>query len=408
MFFSLAGAAEYWNEEVKLRYAGYIVSGFLKEASANGYVTAEEYVQMRKCLLAIDSSYQAECSQILYLLSPVYECQEEEKIEKYYAKRNIRKAIAIEKVSMEEEKAQGDFQEFNTAALLAGNNEAIYVPLPEEAVTEEWIEAVMPVQKIYTGEALVTLCRVNRGGSVQYVEADPVVLHAPGTYKTELRLQGRGIGVFLTVTVYQRSISCDSGHSYANTKDRIAYYEETGVMAECPYCAEIPEWMEPSEPIMDMAIGTPLSETGLSACLYYKDGRKEVVFPGDDDWQDDYDAGYYGMQLVTVCYKGRTACQVTVITKGGTCQNCGKECKNRCYADYKEQPFCNSCLAEMPVYTGTAAVSEYVAGEELFLQAWETEGRYILQQGSSLHVSVKSLGKTILVKETSIRSRAGE
>lgn len=408
LFFSLVGTAEYWNENIKLRYAEYIVSEFLNEASAHGHVTAEEYEQMSKRLLMVDSSYQAECSQILRILSPVYEYQEESEFEKYYAKRNIRKAIAIEENSVIGEKAQGDFQEIANADLLAGSNGTLYVPLPGEVVAEESIEAVMPEQKVYTGEKLVTLCRVNRGGTMQYVEAEPVALHIPGTYKIELSLQGKRLGIFLTVTVYQRDIICGAGHSYANTKDRIVYYEENGVEAECPYCIEIPERIELSETIVYATIGTSLSEMGLSARAYYRNGKEETVLPGCDGWQDDYDSGYYGIQLVTVSYKGRTVCQLTVITKGGVCQNCGRECSNRCYADYKAKPFCSRCLMEMPVYTGTTTILEYMAGEEVFLQAWEAEGCYILQQGSSFQITVNRLGKRILIKEAVIRSRMGE
>lgn len=407
LFFSLVGIAERWNEEIKLRCAEHIVSGFLSEASAHGYVTVEEYEQLKKRLLMVDASYQAECGQILRLLSPVYEYQEEAEFEKYYAKRNIRKAIVIKEDSVLEEKVQGSFQEFDNASLLSGSNGILYVPLPEEALAEE-VEAVIPEQKVYTGETLVTLCRISRGETMQYVEAEPIALDVPGTYKTELLLQGKGIGVFLTVTVYQRTILCDAGHSYANTKERIAYYEKSGVVAECPYCAEIPEQIKLSEKIVYTTIGTPLSETGLSARVYYKNGQEETVLPGCDKWQDNYDSGYYGMQLVTVCYKGRIVCELTVITKGEKCKNCGRECRNRCYIDYKELPFCNRCLAEIPVYTGTAVVSEYMVGEEAFFQAWETEDCYILQKGSSLWVTVKNLGERILTKETVIRSRAGE
>lgn len=408
LFFSLIGVTERWNKDIKLRCAEYIVSGFLSEASAHGYVTVEEYEQLKKQLLMVDSSYQTECRQILRLLSPMYEYQEELEFEKYYAKRNIRKDIAIEEDSAIEEKVQGNFQEFDNALLLSGINGILYVPLPEEAVEEKRVEAVVPEQKVYVGEALVTLCRISRGETMQYVVADPITLYVPGTYKTELLLQGKGMGVFLTVTVYGRTILCDEGHSYANTKERIAYYEKNGAAGECPYCSEVPDKIELSEKIVYTTIGTPLSATGLLAHVYYRNGQEETVLPECDNWQDNYDSGYYGMQLVTVCYKGRTVCELTVITKGEECQSCGRECSNRCYVDYKETPFCDRCLAKMPLYTGTVAVSEYMVGEESFFQAWKTEDCYVLQKGSSLQVEVKNLNERILIKETVIRSRTGE
>lgn len=406
LFLSVTGTAERWNEEVKQRCAEHMVAEFLNEASAHGFVTAEEYESLRRHLLIVDNSYQAECSQIIRLPSPVYECREESEIESYYAKRNIRTPITIEEALDIKEEEQGSFQDFDNAALLAGNGGMLFVPLPEESMTEE-IEAVVPVQKVYTGEALVTLCRVKKGGVIQYVEAEPMVLSVSGTHQVELRLQGKGIGVFLEVTVYQRSVTCDAGHSYANTKERIAFYEENGILQECPYCAEIPERMDFSRITVYAAIGTPLSETGFSGHAYYKDGREETVLPGCDGWQDDYDAGYYGMQLVTVYYKGRRS-HVTVVTKGGICRSCGGECRNRCYVDYKSQPFCNSCLKKMPVYTGVTTISEYIIGQEVLLKAWETENRYVLQQNSSLQVVVSTPKKRILMKETLIQSRAGE
>lgn len=407
LFLSVAGTAASWNEEVKLRCAENIVSEFLNEASAHGYVTAEEYAKLRERLWMIDSSYQAECRQIIHLLSPVYEYQDELELERYYAERNIRKPMAIEEVLIKEEKEQGSFQDFDNATLLAGSGGTLFVPLPGEDEEEEVTEAVVPVQKVYIGEALVTLCRVKKGGSIQYVEAEPIALYVPGTHRAELRLQGKDTGVFLEVTVYQRSIVCDAGHSYANTKERIEYYEKTGVLEECPYCAEIPERLEFPETTVYKAIGTSLFETGLSARAYYKDGREETILPGCDGWQDDYDAGYYGMQLVTVYYKGRTS-HLTVVTEGGICPNCGNECRNRCYADYKIQPLCNKCLKEMPVYTGTTTVSEYIAGKEVFTEAWETEGCYFLQQNGSLQVVVSSPKRRILMQERIIRSGTGE
>ncbi len=408
LLFSLVGVAGRWNEDIKLRCAEHMVSKFLNEASAHGYVTVEEYERLKKQLLMVDGSYQVECRQILHLLSPVYKYQEELEFKKYYANRNTRKVIAIKEDLVIEEKVQGSFQEFDNGSLLSGSNGTLYMPLPEETVGEEKVEAVIPEQRVYIGETLVTLCRINRGGTVQYVEADPMVLYVSGMHRAEMQLQGKGIGVFLTVTVYQRNILCDAGHSYANTKERIAYYEKTGVIAECPYCAEIPEQIKLSEKIIYTTTGTPLSETGLFAYVYYKNGQEETVLSGCDNWQDNYDSGYCGMQLVTVCYKGKIVCELTVITKGGECQNCGRECSNRYYADYKETPFCDKCLAEIPIYTGTTEVSEYVIGEEAFFQTWETEGCYMFQKGSSLQVAVKNLSEMVLIKETVIRSRIGE
>lgn len=406
LFLSVAGTAARWKEEAELRCAEHIVLEFLNEASAHGYVTAEEYAKLQEGLWMIDSSYQAECRQIIYLLSPVYEYQDEWELEQYYAKRNIRKPMAIEEVLAKEEKEQGNFQDFDNAVLLAGSGGTLFVPLPGEE-DEEVIEAVVPVQKVYLGEALVTLCRVKKGGSIQYAEAEPITLSVPGTHRTELRLQGKHTGVFLDVTVYQRSIVCDAGHSYANTKERIEYYEQMGAFEECPYCAEIPERLEFPETVIYKAIGTSLLEAGFFAHAFYSDGREETVLPGCDGWQDDYDAGYYGMQLVTVCYKGRTD-YLTVVTEGGRCPNCGSECRNRCYTDYKIQPLCNKCLKEMPVYTGTTAVSEYIAGKEVFIEAWETEGCYFLQQNGSLQVAVSSPSRSVLIKEKMIQSGAGE
>ncbi|MGN0506990.1 MAG: hypothetical protein ACI4FZ_10540 [Lachnospiraceae bacterium] len=409
LFSAVAIATIMWSEEINLRQAERIVSEFLAEASADACVTAEQYANFKSRLSEVDTDYRVEFSQRIRLQYPIYECPEEAELSEYYARRNVRKVIPIEvNVEMEEKAEENRLQDFSNESLLAGKQGEFYLPLPDEKDGGKGVRAVLETQKVYVDEPLVTLCCIEEGGTAYLVEAENMQIDRAGKYRIELTLQGRGSGVFLDVTVYERSIICEEGHCYANTKERIEYYETYGVLPDCPYCEKLPECITFQESIIYTTTGTPLSETGLCAQACYRNGRKETIRPGCEGWQDNYDAEFCGVQQVTVTYNGRTSYGLTVITAGEKCRKCNEECKFRNHTDYVNAPLCNRCLSEIPRYTGRTETLEYILGQDAFSEALGAKEQWILRQGSSLQIILKKKGTVFLVKEAVIRSRMEE
>lgn len=394
--------SSYGRKELELRYLGNRTDEFLEQTKASGNLTRQDYEAFMEQLARLNGRYELELTHTFFEEYPVYRCFSEEELMISDAENNVRLDKNLEPYqSCFTEVPEEKLQKESNATLFAKST----LPLPENASEPEVMEPLCPVQKVYEGESLITLCYVYGASGFYLVDAGDVRLTECGQTSIELKKEGIDAAATVEVMVYPRFLVCENGHSYANTGERIAYREQCGEMPDCPYCVRTAVSLRLLTPMLMTTVGIELSETGIAAEVTWLDGHKEIVTPESDGWQDDYDAFYCGLQTVKVSYQGCPPAYLTVTSEGEVCTLCGQCCTNRNYLDYLKFPVCNRCRSGIPRYTGTTSYAECSAGMSEILSELETEERYVMERGSLLLLVIKENGKTVFTKETVILGR---
>ena len=383
----LVHTKEMQREQVRL-----LCEEMISEISASGSLKRDSYERFLEGLSECTEAFQVELQHTSYQKSPVYEYAAKEKITRYYAMRNQREIFDIstnpvlpEKIAMQDAK----LQEQNNASVLGGSM-GIYVPLPKEEGMSEEIryEAMVPVQEVYLGEELITVCMVEMPTGYYQFIADACSLKEEGTTVVQLTVNGRRIPAYVEATVYPRELNCPYGHTYACTKERVRYMKETGDMPECPYCKVMVTDISFSPSIVTTTVGTALQETEFLVRVVYQDGHTEIFDQKEEGLKFDYDAFYCGKQNVRTSYRGFLAEGLTVMVKGGKCKECGGECQEKGYRDYEKNPFCSSCLSKIPVFLGKINLQEEIFETCDIVQELEKQTTYEMKRGDFFSIQV--------------------
>lgn len=382
----------YWKENFQIRYAEAMVQQFLEETVAKGKITLTEYEALVKKVTELHSEFEVELSGIRYELQPVYAMLPREQLTAYYTKRNIKKEWKKpeKKVSVVEEQADKlQMQQENNASVMAAERQE-YLPLPDES-TGIKISAVRPLQEVYEGEALITLCCVRDMSGYYYMEAEPVYAVSSGKVSLSLTLGEAVYQIPVEVWCYPRKMQCSQGHEVVNSKKILEEYKKSGVVL-CPYCASIPQQIKCNEPVLYLKTGTELQGHSWITVTYL-DGHTEVITPESEEWTDSYDKNFCGIQQVTIIYRGVEK-QITVVTENETCKQCGAACNERCREDYIKFPYCIRCMTEVPLFTGKVYEEEQKISTKKLWTKLDECGEYPMEKGSFLCVRL-SRGKYV-------------
>lgn len=378
----------YFTQEYQLKYAEVIIQEFLDKTAISGRVTETDYVSTGTRLYNMNSSMSLEL-----FCNRYKEIETEEKISKeqwrlYFQSRNVRKDIEIieyveqPEINAEEMKLQSE----TNASILAAETE--YLPLREENDTFV-IQAMRPRQEVYEGEELITLCRVDRGKEIFFVEAEPLYANETGSVNLSLYFEDILYEIPIEIICHLRTRACDNGHTFANTKEVMEEEKENGVVI-CPFCNRIPEKMLPSSSVIRIMAGEELSSEIINVMVQYKDGTVEYITPESKDWQDDYDREYCGRQTVCLQYRG-SKLTFEVLTENTPCSICKNPCNERCYRDNLEYPYCLDCLSALPMVTGKQLVEELVSLTEF-------DREYLLKRGDFITAVLSLNGQRIMIQ----------
>lgn len=341
----------YWKGEYQLRYAEIVMQEFLTDASVNGKITLDEYEELIGNLERVNSEYSVDIQCIKYRQEPIYAVFSEEEIAEYYLSRNTRKEAVWQpiEISVEEEPENSLKLQTETNASVMAAKDKEYVPLPEEASL--WrAEAVRPVQEVYEGEELITICQISSPEGNYYAEAEPLTAQTSGTVMLQLNLDNKRYQIPVEVVCYPRTVKCENGHKIINDRNVVREYKESGKII-CPYCKVLPESISCNTSVIYKETGTRLTEEEVWITVVYLDGHTETVTPKAKEWQDSYDENYCGIQEVVINYFGKEAV-VTVLTENKACKQCGKACNERCFEDYRIFPYCIGCMSQAALYSG--------------------------------------------------------
>lgn len=185
----------------------------------------------------------------------------------------------------------------------------------------------------------------------------------------------------VVIKVIAKNKVCSNNHTY-----RI---NGNGTDPGCPYCRE---WLAnltvytPSSKQLTMYKGTTLKENGVMLLAIYLDGRKEYL---TDNYVNNLDKNYVGVQTVTVSYKGMNDTMKVAVKRNV------KQC-NVCFRYYElhpdnSDPGCPYCASLIPVFTGN--VMEYYSiktTEEILKELYDGRGKYYFTRGDYLKIDVKN------------------
>ena len=284
------------------------------------------------------------------------------------------------------------------------NNVLIYRETPHiklkasPPVCNEIIKSIVPtnpVQVIYKGEALITTA------TATYLDGSTRVVVCNTTFNTNnlgtnlnaiLSHTGKDTATTtktltnnITVTVLPKSKICINGHTYNLKGD--------GTDPGCPYCRE---WLSsltvyiPSSKELVIYKGTTLKVNGVVLLATYLNGRKEYL---TENYVNNLDKNYVGVQTVTVSYKGMyDTLKVTIKRNVKQCNVC-----SRYYELHPDNsdPGCPYCASLIPVFTGN--VMEYYhikTTDEILTELYEGSGKYYFTQGDYLKIDVKNRTST--------------
>lgn len=395
---SLIFSFYYWKGQYQVRYTKIVVEEFLENSSTEGEVSVEEIEVLLQQIHKIDSEYSLELIYNGIKLEPCYAILFKERLDDYYLKRNVRREIVLEEqtISIPEEVNFFHLQEETNASILAAGKEQ-YLPLPED----EAIFSVVPVrpeQRVYEGEALITLCLVTSADGNYYVEAEPVIATSSGIVSMKLQINGQQKYVEVNVICYPRELSCVEGHKFSNTKERIEEFEMTGMQSVCPICQELPKEIECSQDTMLLKTGEHLESTSIFLEVTYLDGHIEKILPSMKEWKDNYDENFCGVQTVTVQY-GNLQDTVVVVSEGKDCSQCGNVCTGKTYQDYIEFPYCTECMSKSILFTGEVYEEELRMNLKELIAFLEEERILFMEAGDRLTISVKKGNNYISIME---------
>ena len=385
------------KQEIQEEQIQLLSKQLLSEISATGKLEIEQYERFLSDLAKFQGLYEIELLHTSYEEVPVYQYLTVEEIHDYYKKRNQRKEMAIATNSVEvndTDMTKAKLQENNNATILASVDKKYYVPLPkeEEFHIEMNYTPVEAIQEIYEGEELITVCFVESAESSYYMVADSISLTKLGQAKVQLYKNGIALPAYIDVTVYPRKLTCLYGHTYSCTRECVEQKKETGIWERCPFCKVEVKEIEIFPETVVAVLGEDLKTTELQLKVTYLDGHTEFLVP-TEDVLFNYDAYYCGSQKVTVSYRGFEVDALTVITKGGSCQSCGKECVSKGYEDYVYKPYCNQCLSSVPLFTGDCYLQEEVTMTEDIVACLSSAMKYVFHRGDCLQIRITPIQK---------------
>ncbi len=399
VFVSLLFSFYYWKEQYNMRCASVVIEDFLEKASTEGKVSIQELEVLLQQIQRIDKQYILECIYTGIKLEPCYAKIQKEQLDNYYFKRNLRKEFVLteQDIFIPEEIVEGlCLQEETNASILASGKEH-YLPLPEDKAIFS-ITAIRPKQKVYEGEALITLCLVISEDGNYYVEAEPIVATHSGNVYMIANINGKQEYVKVEVSCYKRELICEKGHKFANTKERIEQMEQTGMQPICSICQKLPKQVQCNQTTVVLKTGESLVNTPLFLEVTYLDGHVEKIFPFMEGWNDNYDKNFCGIQTVTIQYK-QLRDTVVVISEGENCLNCGNVCTGKAHKDYIEFPYCTECMAQYPLFTGEVYEEQWRMNLRELIIFLENERVLFMEEGEQLTVAIKKENTYVLMKE---------
>ncbi len=389
----------YWGTSYKQRYAESIVQAFFSNTSAEGGFTREDYEGLVTQVKKLDDRLSIQLTAELYEKEPVYVNLPVEELDTYFRKRNIRKEITLHRqlpAFWEEGEPPEKLQEESNATILAETAGAA-LPLPGEGESVN-VTAVRPQQIVYEGEELITLCRVTSTEGTYYTAAVPV--RAEKTEKVQLvvYLGDRIYKTEVDVICVPKSLECENGHSYWNTRERVKDFLASGDAAGCPACKKTPIQLSVEGGLITIPVGTKLLDFIDKVEVTYLDGHTEYIRPEGEGWQDDYDYNYCGLQTVRIYYYDAvTYC--TVLTQGNLCKQCLFPCADRCHNDYKDFPYCSFCMSAQYMFSGKVVETVTVWKQERMLASVEKQGFFMMRKNDRLTAAVYYRGRLLSVLE---------
>lgn len=187
------------------------------------------------------------------------------------------------------------------------------------------------------------------------------------------------------IKVIAKNKVCINNHTYR--------LNGNGTDPGCPYCKE---WLSnltvytPSSKELSLYKGTTLKENGVMLLATYLDGRKEFL---TNNYLDNLDKNYVGVQTITVSYKGMyDTLKVTIKRNVKQCNVCSR------YYDLhpdNSDPGCPYCASLIPVFTGN--VMEYyslVTTDEILNELHNGSGKYYFTRGDYLKIDINNLVST--------------
>ena len=377
----------YWNENYQRRCAELIVQEFLDEVSAGGIISLELYEYLVQSINKINTSYEVEVSYSTYNEEPVYAKIPEGKIREYYLNRNIRKNIVLQEVVKENDTMSVEtlrLQKETNASLLAAENGGC-ISLPEDGGVFR-IEAVRAIQKVYEGEELLTLCRVISEDGNYYVEAEKCYGTVSGRVNLKVWIGTEYREVPVEVVCYPRIVCCENGHEMANTDD-VFRAVQSGEEPRCSLCREVPKELTLSTSILPRKTGTKLTGEELWINAVYQDGSWKQIYPENQEWQDNYDENFCGIQSVVIRYRNAEA-TLLVLSENDSCMQCGKECNDRSYGDYIKFPYCVVCMSQMALFTGNTVQEETIVSDKEIVSMLDNVQKLVLNFGDTVKVRI--------------------
>lgn len=179
--------------------------------------------------------------------------------------------------------------------------------------------------------------------------------------------------------------------------------KEAGLTPECPVCRQTPERICVTLGEVAYPVGTMWEEISLETEVVFLDGHAEKISRGVCGWQDDYDENYCGFQNVTVMYYD-VKTVVSIVTEGGPCLHCGAKCTGRSFGDYQEFPYCDACMAEVPLFTGEVYREEQKMSLERMIAEIDRTGRMQFKKGDLLTAVIRKKGKVRAVLSESVNN----
>lgn len=394
-----------WTES-QLRLCEYRVRQFLEMSAETGIATETEYEKLVSELsgdapgCTVCLSYE-EMQEL-----PVFARYSGQELTEYFALRN--KRTKKEPEILRKEQGMEPLDEQVSTQRLQTETEGqwlgrLTLPLSPSGKQEKVIwEAVQKEQTVYLGEELITLCLVREDGVWYWEEADAVSLCEEGDVLVELCKNGVKTGAFVAVRVVPRLCFCERGHPF--TPEQEAGQE---TIQSCPVCYSTPERLVVKPAVVSLREGETLAEAGVRGEVIYQDGRREEIIPGEDGWKDSHDAGYYGIQPVTITFRDRVKTGITVISEAVSCESCGGEIGCRSYADIAAYPACADCLAGQSLFLGERT-REFVGTDEHGIRDEWSKGDFRMKQGGELFVTVTFQNGRSIREKTIIRTGEAE
>lgn len=381
-----------YMENIEYKHIRQICTNFAYEMSKDGELTIDEYHRFIDSLGELDVGLLVDVSHTSYEDEPYYAFHESGEVSDYFSARNNLSEVVLPLFPVEFPVIKPEalvLQDKTNASVLSELANTGLVPLPDDNVTSATVYVpVCDTQRMYEGEKLCTLVRVTENGMSYYMEADAATVGFVGTGTFELKVNGAPSGAMVTITSYPRTVTCSNGHETLFTPDRIAIYETNGTYGACTFCSLEPDSISANVSSVSATIGTPLKDLGLSITVTYMDGHTESVLIEDKELYCSYDSSYCGTQAVRFSYKGCENVVFDCTLSGGTCISCSAECTGRSKADYDRMPYCDDCLADVPMFMGEVYNQKgFTSSDEIITELLDS-GIYLFEKDDLVTVKV--------------------